>query len=87
MCQTAGCLQAAANVLQYINVSDDPCNDFYDFACGKFISETTLTEDKYTEGSFSLLSDQMQKQLRQLINAPVEDSDLMYGLRTSNKIK
>lgn len=80
VCQTSGCLQAATTVLQYINTSVDPCTDFYDFACGKFISSVVLTDEKYTEGSFSVQSDQMQKQLRQLIDSPIADSDLKYEL-------
>lgn len=76
MCHTAGCVSAAADVLRFIDQSIDPCNDFYDFACGKFISDTTLTDEKVSIDSFSIASDKMQSQLLRLIDSPVEPDDL-----------
>lgn len=35
-CQTVECIQAASHILNYINPTVDPCDDFYKFACGKF---------------------------------------------------
>lgn len=79
VCHTPGCVYAAAGVLQYIDSTIEPCDDFYDFACGKFLSETTLTDEKVSVDTFSIARDKMQKQLHQLIDSPVENSDLEYN--------
>lgn len=71
ICNTPGCVEAAANVLTFMDPSVDPCNDFYDFACGKFIAETTLTDEKVSIDTFSLARDTMQSELLQLIGSPV----------------
>lgn len=78
VCHTAGCVHAAASVLQYIDATVEPCNDFYDFACGKFLSETTLTDEKVSVDTFSVARDKMQNQLHRLIDSPVENGDLEY---------
>lgn len=70
-CNTVGCVEAAANVLKFIDSSVDPCNDFYDFACGKFISDTTLSDEKVMIDTFSLARDAMQSELLKLIDSPV----------------
>ena len=36
ICMTASCVEAAAFILQNINPEIDPCNDFYNFTCGKW---------------------------------------------------
>lgn len=76
VCHTAGCVSAAADVLRFIDASIDPCHDFYDFACGKFLSETTLTDEKVSVDTFSIARDKMQSQLLQLIDSPVDANEL-----------
>lgn len=78
VCHTAGCVSAAADVLKFIDASIDPCDDFYDFSCGKFLSDTTLTDDKVSVDTFSIARDQMQSQLLRLIDSPVEPTDLRW---------
>lgn len=35
-CMTASCVEAAAFILQNIDPAVDPCNDFYNFTCGRW---------------------------------------------------
>jgi hypothetical protein len=36
VCMTASCVEAAAFILQNIDPDIDPCNDFYNFTCGRW---------------------------------------------------
>lgn len=75
VCYTPGCVEAAANVLNFMDSSVDPCNDFYDFACGKFLADTTLSDEKVSIDTFSLARDTMESELLQLIESPVGAND------------
>lgn len=59
-----------------MDASIDPCNDFYDFACGKFLADTTLSDEKVSIDTFSIARDIMQSELLRLIDSPVNESDL-----------
>ncbi|XP_055295789.1 neprilysin-2-like isoform X2 [Sitodiplosis mosellana] len=76
VCQTAECVSAAADVIKFIDASIDPCNDFYDFACGKFLRGTILTDDKVSVDTFGIVGDKMQYQLLRLIDSPIERRDI-----------
>lgn len=39
VCMTAACRRAAKEIIKFMNQGEDPCNDFYIFACGRFGQE------------------------------------------------
>lgn len=45
-CETVGCVKAASTVLKYLDEDVDPCDNFYEFACGNYLRDTVIPEDK-----------------------------------------
>lgn len=37
ICMTKGCVKASALILDLLDENVDPCSNFYEFACGKFL--------------------------------------------------
>ena len=55
VCQTEGCKQQAANLLEQMDRTVDPCQDFYQFACGGYINRTVVPKDKGFVGEGSCI--------------------------------
>ena len=69
-------MRASKEVKESLDVSADPCNDFYTFACGGFNSKAVIPDDKTIYSHFEVIGDKMEEQVR--INS--------QGTRTTNKI-
>ncbi|XP_023334270.1 neprilysin-2 [Eurytemora carolleeae] len=78
-CLTPGCVKSAATVLEMIDLKVDPCNNFYDFACGNFIKETTIPDHKSETGPFSMMEDKLIQRLRKLFESiPVANEPKIF---------
>lgn len=47
-CTTASCVHSASTILKNLDQNKDPCDDFYDYACGKFADELGVPDEKAT---------------------------------------
>ncbi|XP_035210754.1 neprilysin-2-like [Stegodyphus dumicola] len=67
VCQTYGCVQAAAAILSNIDKTADPCEDFYQFACGNWLNGTAIPEDKSFISIDSKIEDERDDTIRVLL--------------------
>ncbi|KAJ6639053.1 Neprilysin-2 [Pseudolycoriella hygida] len=75
-CETSGCVKIAAQILDYIDDSLDPCDNFYQFANGRFIKETAReTEDDESRSFYSMVSTLVNKKVGPLLSEPIEPDE------------
>lgn len=68
LCMTKGCVKTSAQILDLIDDNVDPCDNFYEFACGKFLRNTLIPDDKIAVMSFTHVQDKVQDQVRLVLN-------------------
>lgn len=63
------------------------CEDFYAYACGKFVAETVIPDDKTSVSAFSVIDNQMMDHLRIIINEEVDPLEILpfQNLKNLNK--
>lgn len=54
----------AATLLESMDLTADPCNDFYQFTCGGWLKKHSIPESYSRWSQFDVLRDQVQNELR-----------------------
>ncbi|PIK58337.1 putative endothelin-converting enzyme 1-like [Apostichopus japonicus] len=67
VCLTPTCVQAAADMLSRMDRSVDPCEDFYQYACGGWIKNNIIPEDQTSHGIFHELMESISVQCKALL--------------------
>ena len=59
----------------YINPEADPCEDFYEYACGNWPQYFPIPKDRGGFDTFELLREDLDAKLRHLLQSPVTEAD------------
>lgn len=76
VCSTQACRLEAENILSMMDVTVDKCENFYLYACGTFINETVIPEDKSSYDVTTALDERMREQLNEILNTSVTEMDI-----------
>ncbi|EFO13872.1 hypothetical protein LOAG_14655 [Loa loa] len=64
VCLTKGCIQAANNLLMAMNLSANPCDDFFEYACGQWNRDHMIPDDMFAYGTFASVRENVRQQMR-----------------------
>ncbi|XP_016962687.1 neprilysin-1 [Drosophila biarmipes] len=75
ICMTQECVRTAASLLSAMDLNTDPCEDFFQYACGTWNKMHPIPEDRSSISTFEVLSDQQQVILRAVLEEPIDERD------------
>ncbi|XP_011156691.2 endothelin-converting enzyme 2 isoform X1 [Solenopsis invicta] len=94
ICKTGYCKQIASRMMSYMNHSADPCEDFYEYACGGFEVNPQLIDGDLVRKSrnYQRIASQMLKERRENVSSnfmTYYDSCVQYekNMNFSERIK
>lgn len=76
LCLEAGCVKVAASIIDQMDLSVNPCEDFYKFSCGNYEKTHVIPDEKTSLNIFVTLGDELTMKLRQILEEPVSEQEI-----------
>lgn len=73
VCNTAQCVRGAVHILDHVDPDKDPCENFYNFACGNFWKNAFLRKKP---SSLLTLTDLTNNYVTEIITQPINETEL-----------
>ncbi|XP_067898834.1 neprilysin-like [Heterodontus francisci] len=69
-CTTPSCVAAAARIIGNMDQAVDPCNNFYQYACGGWLKKHVIPETSSRYSTFDILRDELEVILKDVLEKP-----------------
>ncbi|NXO97350.1 NEP protein, partial [Certhia brachydactyla] len=70
ICKTPDCIKSAARILENMDPSARPCQDFYQYACGGWLKRNVIPETSSRYSNFDILRDELEVVLKDVLDTP-----------------
>ncbi|CAL1540751.1 unnamed protein product [Lymnaea stagnalis] len=75
VCMSKNCVNTAAQIMWGMDFTADPCEDFFQYACGQWNKKHVIPEEKPSYSTFDKVHDDVQIILRALLEEPKTPKD------------
>ncbi|XP_074448372.1 neprilysin [Larus michahellis] len=70
ICKTSDCIKSAARILENMDTTAEPCEDFYQYACGGWLKRNVIPETSSRYSNFDILRDELEVVLKDVLDVP-----------------
>ncbi|XP_071559549.1 neprilysin-like isoform X2 [Temnothorax nylanderi] len=77
VCQTKECKEIARIISESMDKSVDPCDDFYEYACGKWPEHNPIPTGMNSWSMFIKAHVNVQRQIKEILDEGPKDSDIL----------
>uniref|UniRef100_A0A914KXX2 Peptidase M13 N-terminal domain-containing protein n=1 Tax=Meloidogyne incognita TaxID=6306 RepID=A0A914KXX2_MELIC len=82
VCLTPVCVHTAAIILNSMNATVDPCDDFFEYACGNWIKQHPIPDDAPSVSNFENLGQDLELALKDLLES---GPDTLVNMEETNE--
>ncbi|XP_012278577.1 neprilysin-1 [Orussus abietinus] len=86
LCDTEECVRIAASLKESMDASADPCEDFYEFVCGRWPREHPTPDSRSTNSWFSVRADRTSRIVRDLLRRESNATEVPWAVRQAKKL-
>ncbi|KAK6176069.1 hypothetical protein SNE40_014425 [Patella caerulea] len=85
VCTKPICVKTAAGLLDAMDFSMDPCEDFYTYSCGNWNKNHIIPDDKPSVNRFGEIRDSVKMKLKGLLEEPMNDTIAMNAVEKAKR--
>ncbi|CAF1088486.1 unnamed protein product [Rotaria sordida] len=76
LCVTSPCIKAANYLLESIDESVEPCENFFQFACGTWLKNNRIPDDTGAQDTFNVLRTQLDNHVVDILTSPLTNDTI-----------